>query len=442
MADTTPLAPEAARLAAGPGSPAQRRFSGLATGLIGSEILKIAAEVRDLKAGGREVCDLTVGDFDPRHFPIPARLAELIREALARGETNYPPASGITELRKAVASLYARELRLDYPPESVLIASGSRPAIYATFKAVCDPGDRVVYPVPSWNNNHYAYLVGAAGMPVACGPDDLFVPRPEALLPHLSRARLLCLNSPLNPTGSVLSAQALAAIGEAVLDENAARRRRGERPLYLLYDQVYWMLCFGDAGHTTPIGLLPELAPYCVLVDGISKGFAATGLRVGWVAGPGDLIARMGTLLGHVGAWAPRAEQVATAAFLNEPEAVRAFRSGFTQAVAARLQRVHRGVQRLKGQGLPIDSLPPAGAIYLSAQVQALGRRAPDGGTLRSNEDVRRYLLEAAGLAVVPFQAFGMPEDTGWFRLSIGAVGDAEIDAMLPRLESALKALA
>jgi aspartate aminotransferase len=248
------------------------------------------------------------------------------------------------------------------------------------------------------------------------------------LVPHLSRARLLCLNSPLNPTGTVLSASALRAIGEAVLQENATRRRRGERPLYLLYDQVYWMLSFGGAEHATPGGLLPELAPYCVLVDGISKGFAATGLRVGWVAGPEDVVARIGTLLGHVGAWAPRA--------------VNAFRTGFTRSVEDRLQRLHRGVQGFKQRGLPIDSLPPAGAIYLSAQVRGLGRRTPDGGTLRSNEDVRRYLLEAAGLAVVPFQAFGMPEDTGWFRLSVGAIGDAGIDAMLPRLESALRALA
>jgi len=410
--ETTPRAPEAT-LATETRPPAQRRISALASGLIGSEILKIAGEIRALKAGGRDVCDLTVGDFDPRHFPIPARLAELIHQALARGETNYPPSSGIAELRAAVSRLYARELGLDYAQGSVLIASGSRPAIYATYAAVCDPGDRVVYPVPSWNNNHYAYLVGATGVPVSCGPEDQFVPRPEALVPHLSRARLLCLNSPLNPTGTVLSASALRAIGEAVLQENATRRRRGERPLYLLYDQVYWMLSFGGAEHATPGGLLPELAPYCVLVDGISKGFAATGLRVGWVAGPEDVVARIGTLLGHVGAWAPRAEQVATAAFLEEPDAVNAFRTGFTRTVEDRLQRLHRGVQGFKQRGLPIDSLPPAGAIYLSAQVRGLGRRTPDGGTLRSNEDVRRYLLEAAGLAVVPFQAFGMPEDAG-----------------------------
>jgi aspartate aminotransferase len=439
VAETTRLAPEPTTVAAGV-DPA--RLSRAAGGLIGSEILKISGEIRALKAEGSEVCDLTVGDFSPRHFPIPARLSALIREAFDGGETNYPPSNGITELRQAVRSLYARELGLDHPLESVLIASGSRPAIYAAYHAICDAGDRVVYPVPSWNNNHYTYLAGAIGVPVACGPEDLFVPRPEALLPHLSRARLLCLNSPLNPTGTVLSPRALLAIADAVLAENEARQRRGERPLYLLYDQVYWMLSFGGAPHATPTGQRPELAPYCVLVDGISKGFAATGLRVGWAVGPPDLIGRMATLLGHVGAWAPRAEQVATAAFLAETKAVREFREGFTRAVEARLERLHRSVLRMKGQGLPIESLPPMGAIYLSARVRAFGLRTPSGEELGSNEDIRRYLLAAAGLAVVPFQAFGVPEDSGWFRLSVGAVGEAEIDAMLPRLESALRALA
>lgn len=442
MAETTPAARELAALAADAGPNATRRVSTLASGLVGSQILRIAGEIRALKAGGAPICDLTVGDFDPRQFPIPAGLAERIREAIAGGETHYPPASGIPELREAVRSLYARELGLDYPLESVLIASGSRPAIYAVCRALCDPGDKVVYPVPSWNNDHYAYLVGATGVPVRCTPEDRFVPRPEALRPHLRGARLLCLNSPLNPTGTALSGEALSAIGEAVLEENAARERSGARPLFLMYDQVYWTLCFGETRHVTPPGLLPELARYTVLVDGISKAFAATGVRVGWAVGPTDLIPRMGALLSHVGAWAPRAEQVATARFLGETEAIGTFRTGFTRGIEARLLRLHRGLQKMRASGLPVTSLPPMGAIYLSARVHPFGRRTPAGAELRSNDDVRRYLLTAAGLAVVPFQAFGVSEDEGWFRLSVGAVSEAEIEAVLPRLEAALGALA
>lgn len=440
MSETAGLTRELASFVSDPGTHPERRFSSLASSLIGSEILKVAAEIRALKVAGTAVCDLTVGDFSPRQFPIPARLAAQIREALDRGETNYPPPQGLPELREAVRRFYARELAIDYPVESVLIASGSRPSIYGLFRTLCDPGDRVVYPVPSWNNNHYSHLVGASAVPVPCGPDDRFLPRPEALAPSLVGARLLCLNSPLNPTGTAFTADDLLAIGQSVLAENDSRQRRGERPLYLLYDQVYWTLCFGETRHFTPPGLLPELASYTVLVDGISKAFAATGLRVGWAVGPRDLIARMATLLAHVGAWAPRPEQAATAAYLEEGS-LGDFRASFSRGVLARLDRLHRGLQALKTSGLPVESLPPAGAIYLSARIHPFGRRTPAGAELRSNEDVRRYLLEAASLAVVPFQAFGVKEDSGWFRLSVGAVSEVEIEAALPRLDRALSAL-
>jgi aspartate aminotransferase len=440
MPETARLTPELATIVSDAGAHPEQRLSSLATKLIGSEILKVAAEIRALKAAGTEVCDLTVGDFSPAEFPIPAALSDCIHQALERGETNYPPSNGLPELREAVRRFYARELAIDYPLDSVLIASGSRPAIYGLYRSVCDPGDRVVYPVPSWNNNHYSHLAGAVGVPVPCDPQDRFLPRPEALAPHLVGARLLCLNSPLNPTGTAFAEGDLRAIGEAVLAENEARERRGERPLYVLYDQVYWTLCFGDTRHVTPPGLLPELARYTVLIDGISKAFAATGLRVGWAVGPRDLVARMATLLAHVGAWAPRPEQAATAAYLEQGR-LGEFRTSFHAAVLARLERLHRGLQRLKALGLPVDSLPPAGAIYLSARIHPFGRRTPAGAELRGNEDVRRYLLEAAGVAVVPFQAFGVREESGWFRLSVGAVGEAEIEGALSRLEPALQAL-
>jgi aspartate aminotransferase len=440
MPEIAPLTPDLTAFVSDPSQP-ELRLSSLSARLIFSEILKVAAEIRALKAAGTAVCDLTVGDFSPRQFPIPARLAARIREAFDRGETNYPPPTGLPELREAVRRFYSRELGIDYPVESVLIASGSRPAIYGLYRTVCDPGDRIVYPVPSWNNNHYAHLVGGTGVPVACGPQNRFLPRPEDLAPHLAGARLLCLNSPLNPTGTAFAADDLRAIGQAVLAENESRERRGERPLYVMYDQVYWTLCFGDTRHVTPPGLLPELARYTVLIDGVSKAFAATGLRVGWAVGPADLIARMTTLLAHIGAWAPRPEQAATAAYLEEASRDE-FRTSFPGSVLARLDRLHSGLQEMKARGLPVESLPPAGAIYLSARIHPFGRRTRAGGVLRSNEDVRRYVLEQAAFAVVPFQAFGVPDDSGWFRLSVGAVGEAEIEAALPRLERALAALA
>ena len=433
---------DTAALAQDPGPRPDLRIAGMAAGLVSSEILKIAAEIRALVATGRSVLNLTVGDFDPRHFPIPESLNRAVCQALAGGETNYPPQNGVRDLRDAVGRFYRRELGLDYPLESILSAGGARPVIYCTYLTLCNPGDRVVYPVPSWNNNHYAHLVGAVGVPVACHPEHRFLPTPAALREALPGARMLCLNSPLNPSGTALERGDLLGICETVLEENARRERAGERPLYLMYDHIYWMLCFGDVQHWTPPGLLPEMARYTIFVDGISKAFAATGLRVGWAVGPVDIVSRLSAVLGHVGAWAPRAEQVATTALLDDPEGIRAFHTTFKAGVESRLERLHEGFQRMKAEGLPVESIPPMGAIYLTARLHPFGRRHGENGQeLRTNEDVRHWLLEAAGIAVVPFQAFGSKDDDGWFRLSVGAVGEAEIDAALPRLAAALAAL-
>jgi aspartate aminotransferase len=202
------------------------------------------------------------------------------------------------------------------------------------------------------------------------------------------------------------------------------------------------MLRFGGIPHVTPPELIPEMARYTLFVDGISKGFAATGLRVGWTVGPVDVISRMSAVLGHVGAWAPRAEQFATVALLDDPAGIRQYEEVFQRELQERLDRLHRGLQAIKGEGLPVDSIPPMGAIYLTARIHPFGRRAPGGGELRTNDDVRQWLLEAAGIAVVPFQAFGSTEDDGWFRMSVGAVSLADVDTALPRLEAALRQLA
>ena len=139
---------------------------------------------------GTSICNLTVGDFDPRQFPIPERLRTGITQALEAGETNYPPSDGVQELRQSVQRYYRRELGLDYPLESVLIAGGARPLIYATYRAVVDEGDRVMYPLPSWNNTHYVHMVGAKGVPIPCTSEDRFLPTLEALAPELPTARL------------------------------------------------------------------------------------------------------------------------------------------------------------------------------------------------------------------------------------------------------------
>jgi aspartate aminotransferase len=431
---------DVAAIASEPGAPSARRLSRMADGLVFSEILKIAGEIRTLKAAGQAVCDLTVGDFDPKHFPIPDRLRDGIAAALAAGETNYPPSNGILALREAVRRFYARELGLEYPLESVVVAGGSRPLIYGLFRTLVDPGDRVVYPVPSWNNNHYTHLVGGVGVPIPCGADDHFLPTRDLLRQAVVGSRLLCLNSPLNPTGTAFDEAALRGICELVLEENAGRERRQERPLYVMYDHVYWMLCFGGTTHVTPVALAPEMARYTVFVDGISKAFAATGVRVGWGVGPTDVIGRMSALLAHVGAWAPRAEQIGTVSLLDDPAAISTFHATFLRGVQARLDALHAGLQALKAEGLPVDSIAPMGAIYLTARIHPFGRTTPDGVTLTTNELVRQYILKSARVAAVPFKAFGSKEEDGWFRLSVGASSEQDLLDALPRLAAALRA--
>jgi aspartate aminotransferase len=434
------LAAEGASATQAPIVPAPR-VSAIAQELTGSMILAIGAEVRALGASGKPLCNLTVGDFSPTDFPIPRSLLEGITAALEAGHTNYPPSDGIEPLRRAISEFYSRRLRLDYPIASVLVASGARPALYGAYRVLVDPGDRVVYPVPSWNNNSYAQLLGAKSVEVMCGAETNFLPTAGMLGDALRGAAMLVLNSPLNPTGTMFDAETLGAICDAVLAENARRERRGERPLYLLYDQVYWMLTFGDAVHVNPVSLRPEMRRYTVLVDAISKSFAATGLRVGWAVGPEDVIKRMSDVLGHVGAWAPRAEQVATTHLLGDDAGMDAFHDRMRPAVRKRLDALAAILAEMRAEGFPVESTPPQGAIYLSARFALAGMRTPEGEELASNESIRRYLLRAAGLAMVQFQAFGSTEDTGWFRLSVGAVSLPAIAALGPRLREALASL-
>jgi aspartate aminotransferase len=416
------------------------RFSKLAARLEPSGILKVAAEIRAMQAAGRDVCDLTVGDFDPKHFPIPERLRDAAKAALDAGATNYPNAAGIPALRDAVRRFYARHLGLDYPLDSVLIAAGARPLIYALMRVVVEPGDTVAYPAPCWNYPFYADLVGALGEAVICAPEDAFQPRPGALDAAIRKASLLIINTPLNPAGTVTPRAAVLKLSETILAENEARLRRGERPIYLMYDHIYWMLSFG-VEHVTPCGLVPEMAKYTILIDGMSKAYAATGLRVGWALGPTDIIAKMNIMLMHMGGWAPKPEQTASAVMLDDDDATLKYHAILKPALERRLKALHQGFQKLKAEGHPVDSIEPTGAIYVSARIHPFGKTV-NGEGIRTNEDVRRFLLEGAGLGVVPFQAFGVPGDTGWMRLSVGSVSEAQIQSGLARLGAALKALA
>jgi aspartate aminotransferase len=334
------------------------------------------------------------------------------------------------ELREAVARFLATSHRISTKPACVLIAGGARPLIYATYLSCVDPGDLVLYPTPSWNNNHYCHLSGARGVAIECHSRNGFLPMAKDFQEFLPQARLLCLNTPLNPTGTALSESSLKEISERVLIENKSRKKTGQRPLFLLFDQIYWGLTKDPTNFVHPTTLFPELEEFTFSIDGLSKYFAATGLRVGWAIVPPSLIGPMSSLLGHIGAWAPKAEQVAFAQYLENPSQALEDMKNLWGKASARLEILHQGIQNLRRQGLKCDSVEPQGGIYLSVQLE---RQA------QSDEQIRTQLLQTQGVAAVPFQAFGTRTDQGWFRFSVGAVSQEACRSVIPKLQSFLK---
>jgi aspartate aminotransferase len=409
----------------------------MASNLVGSEIIKLAGDIKQRIARGEEIFNYTIGDFNPEIFPIPELLKEEIIKAYEERETNYPAANGIPQLRESLSEYIRTEQGLDYAPDSFLVAGGARPLIYATYQAIVDPGEKVLFPVPSWNNNHYTHLANGTNILVETSAENNFMPVAADFEEHISEAGLIALCSPLNPTGTVFSHEQLSSICEMVIAEN--EKRKGVRkPLYLLYDQIYWQLTFGDYKHHDPVSIDARMKPYTIFIDGISKCLAATGVRVGWAFGPDAVINKMKSILGHVGAWSPKAEQVATARYLKKHD--KDYLKWIRTEVKSRLQGFHDGIQRLKESGLPIDSIHPQGAIYLTIEVNLRG--LSNGSELiDSTEAMTSYLLNHAKLAVVPFYAFGTSRDSVWYRLSVGTAKNEDIPEVLSNLETALRRL-
>src|ERR1700743_68001 len=200
----------------------------LAQNLHGSEIIKIAGEINELKRQGQNIANLTIGDFDSNIYPIPAELKQGIVDAYAQNQTNYPPADGVLDLRESVSAFLKSRFDLDYASNQIIISGGSRPLIYSTFLALVDPGDKVVFPAPSWNNNHYSDLTSAEAIIIQTTPGNNFMPTADELRPHLKGAALLALCSPLNPTGTMFTKKDLEEICDLVIADNTTRKAGGQ----------------------------------------------------------------------------------------------------------------------------------------------------------------------------------------------------------------------
>ena len=410
----------------------QPKLSHLAGTLEGSEIVKLGNMISERIRNGEKIYNFTIGDFDPQEFPIPAELEALIIESYQHKNTSYPAAEGVLDLRKAVSSFIKEWEGIDYAPNEIQIASGGRPLIYTLFKAIVDKGDKVIYGVPSWNNNHYVLMTDGEHCVIECLPENDFMPKPEDIKKNIKGATLICLCTPQNPTGTTLSKDALVEICDLILEENKLRTET-DKKLYLMFDQMYWTLTYDKTVHYNPISVRPEMKPFTIFVDGISKVFAATGVRVGWALGPETVIAKMKALLSHLGAWAPMAEQKAVAKYLVQKENISGYLEHFKSEVAYRLKSLHQGFTLLKQKGFKVDSISPQAAIYLTIKIDLVGNYSAEGNLLATQTDVTSYLLDEAKLAVVPFSAFGVGGNNPWYRLSVGTCKKEEIPDMLSK---------
>lgn len=403
------------------------KLSQLARGLGSLSISSLSEKIKEKSRDLSGIFNLTIGDFSPKYFKIPSELKTAITLAYRQNKTNYPMIAGVPELRVTIAKHFKLHGKFDYQPEEIIVASGTRPLIYLLFKVLVNPGEKVIYTVPSWNNQNFIYLAGATPVIVAAKPENNFLITAAALKPHLKHAALITLNSPLNPSGTILDPQTLKEIWQLVVAENNRRIRKKLKPLYVFFDIVYWLLTYSETKYANPLSLNKKIRDYVVLVDGISKCFAATGVRVGWACGPQPIISKMCSMLAHIGACAPKPEQIGVAKYLQKQREITTFLHKFKQEIAIRLNIFYTAIQELKTEGYKVDAIEPQGAIYLPIKLNLRGAHTKNQQQLKTVDDILWYLLEDAKVALVPFYFFGTPKNLPWFRLSVGtcSINDA-----------------
>lgn len=418
-----------------------RLVSDMVDTLTDSDIRKIAGKISKKIQAGEKVFNLTIGDFNPKVFPVPAEFAEEVYKAYKENATNYPPIVGEPVLRNVLSRFISEREKLDYSPDEFLVAGGGRPLIFTYFQACINSGESVIFPVPSWNNNYYAHIVRSNMITLETKPEDNFMPLSEMIKPHIKQAALISMCSPLNPTGTVLQKDNLKNICNIILEENARRKKAGIKPVYLIYDQIYWLLTYGDTEHFNPVSLEPEMRKYTLFVDGMSKAFAGTGIRVGWGFGDDEVITKMKAIFSHMGAFPPKPEQIAASRYLANDEWVNSYLGNFKKEITERLDGFYKGFLMLKNKGFKVDAIAPQAAIYLTVQIDLLGMTKQDGKKIENTEDITNYILEDAKIGLVPFTAFGSLQNPTWYRLSVGTCTMEDVDKVIASLENSLSKL-
>ena len=375
-----------------------------------SATIAVTQKARDLKAKGRQVISLSVGEPD---FDTPDNVKEAAIAAIRRGETKYPPVLGIPPLREAIAAKFKRENGLDYKASDTIVATGGKQVLYNAFLCTLNPGDEVIIPAPYWVS--YPEMVAINyGTPVfvATTLENNFKLRPEDLERAITpRTKWVVLNSPSNPSGAAYTRDELKALTEVLL----------RRPhVYVLTDDMYEHLVYGDFTFTTPAQIEPALDERTLTVNGVSKAYAMTGWRIGYAAGPTKLIKAMDMVQGQQTSGACTIAQWAAVEALNGPQ-------DFIPKSRAAFEERRDLVVSMLGQAQYLKCPKPEGAFYVYPScAEAIGRTAPSGKVLDTDEDFVGELLAQEGVAAVHGTAFGQgPNFRVSYATSLGVLEEA-----------------
>ena len=389
------------------------RISARLSAIAESATLAVDAKAKALKAAGRPVIGFGAGEPD---FPTPGYIVEAAQRACAEPRFHkYTPAAGLPELRQAVADKTARDSGFRVTAGQVLITNGGKQAVFQTFAALLDPGDEVLVPAPYWTTYPEAIqLAGGVTVPVATDESTGYLASVADLeAARTERTKILLFVSPSNPTGAVYPPEQVAEIG----------RWAAANGLWVVTDEIYEHLVYGDAEFSSMPVVAPEVTEQCVVVNGVAKTYAMTGWRVGWMIGPADVIKAATNFESHVTSNVCNVAQAAAlAAVTGDLSAVAVMREAFDR----RRRTMARMLNEIPGVVCP----EPQGAFYCYPSVQGLLGKEIGGHRPASSAELAALILDEAEVAVVPGEAFGTP---GYFRLSC-ALGDADLEEGVTRI--------
>ncbi|KSU67255.1 pyridoxal phosphate-dependent aminotransferase [Arthrobacter sp. NIO-1057] len=382
-----------------------------------SATLAVDAKAKALKAAGRPVIGFGAGEPD---FPTPDYIVEAALEA-ARDPKNhrYSPAAGLPELREAIAAKTLRDSGYEISASQVLVTNGGKQAVYNTFATLLDPGDEVIVPAPYWTTYPEAIqLAGGKPVSIFAGPEQGYKVTVEQLESVLTeRTKVLLFVSPSNPTGAVYSAEQVREIGQWAASKG----------LWVVTDEIYEHLTYGDASFSSIATLAPELEDRVVVLNGVAKTYAMTGWRVGWMAGPADVIKAATNLQSHATSNVANVSQRAALAAVAGPlDAVNEMKTAFNRRRLA----IVEGLNAIDGLHCPT----PEGAFYAYSDVRGLLGREIRGVVNNTSAELAAFILEQAEVAVVPGEAFG---PSGYIRMSY-ALGDADLAEGVARIANLL----